>query len=149
MSILSRKRKMFVPRCPLYNVPMPSPASVLAELVHRPSVNPMGRTDIPSNLTYESRVTDYLESQFRAINANVRRIEVTPGRHNLVATYTPPHATETVLWEAHQDTVPTDGMVVDPFGAEVKGRQALWPRRVRRKGRDRGDVLCVREAGDG
>jgi acetylornithine deacetylase/succinyl-diaminopimelate desuccinylase family protein len=100
---------------------MLSPASLLAELVRRPSVNPMGRTDVPPSLVYESRVTDYLDAQFRAIGANVRRVPVAPGRDNLVATYDPPGPpTATLLWEAHQDTVPTDGMTVDPFGGIIE-----------------------------
>jgi acetylornithine deacetylase/succinyl-diaminopimelate desuccinylase family protein len=100
---------------------MLSPAALLAELVRRPSVNPMGRSDISLSLVYESRVTDYLEAQFHEIGANYRRVPVAPGRDNLVATYDPPgQSTATILWEAHQDTVPTDGMTVDPFGGRVE-----------------------------
>ena len=45
-----------------------------------------------------------------------------PGRDNLIATYTPPGpAPFTVLFEAHQDTVPVDAMTIDPFGAKVEG----------------------------
>lgn len=101
---------------------MLSPIALLAELVRRPSVNPMGRTDLPPELVYESRVSDYLEAQFQEVGANYRRVPVAPGRDNLIATYDPPgKATSTVLWEAHQDTVPTDGMTVDPFSGVVEG----------------------------
>ena len=42
---------------------LPPTATLLADLVRLPSVNPMGRTDIPPELTGEHRVTDYLESR--------------------------------------------------------------------------------------
>lgn len=101
---------------------MLSPAALLAELVRRPSVNPMGRTDLPPSTVYESRVSDFLEGQFREIGANFRRVPVAPGRDNLIATFDPPgKPTATILWEAHQDTVPTDGMTVDPFGGIIEG----------------------------
>jgi acetylornithine deacetylase len=98
-----------------------SPAVLLTDLIRRPSVNPMGRTDILPLLTYESRVTDYLEARIRELKVDYRRVEVQPGRDNLIAIYEPTQpATQTLLWEAHQDTVPTDGMTVDPFGAVVR-----------------------------
>lgn len=95
---------------------------LLADLVRLPSVNPMGRTDLPPELLYESRVSRFLEHQLRNLGVAVRRQPVAPGRDNLVATYTPPHpAPFTVLFEAHQDTVPVDAMTVEPFGARVEG----------------------------
>ena len=95
---------------------------LLAELVRRPSVNPMGRTDLDPATLYESRVTDFLEGQLRDLGVAVRRPRVAEGRDNLVATYVPPQAAPFhVLFEAHQDTVPVDGMVVEPFGAKVEG----------------------------
>lgn len=99
-------------------LPLPQ---LLAELVRRPSVNPMGRTDIPANLVYESRVTDYLESLLRDLGIPCVRQMVAPGRDNLVARYAPPNPQFSVLWEAHQDTVPVDGMVIDPFAATITG----------------------------
>lgn len=93
---------------------------LLAELVRRPSVNPMGRTDIPAELLYESRVTDFWEGQFRALGVPVERQEVRPGRCNLVARYSLPNPPFSLLFEAHQDTVPVDGMVIDPFAATIR-----------------------------
>lgn len=95
---------------------------LLAELVRRPSVNPMGRTDIDPSITYESRVVAFLEHEIRNIGCEFRRQPVVEGRENIVATYTPPHpAPFHVLFEAHTDTVPVDGMVFDPFAAEIDG----------------------------
>lgn len=100
-------------------LPLPQ---LLAELVRRPSVNPMGRTDLPPDILYEHRVTAFLEHEIRNLGVEVRRQTVAPGRDNLVATYTPPGpAPFSVLFEAHQDTVPVDAMVVEPFGAKVEG----------------------------
>jgi acetylornithine deacetylase/succinyl-diaminopimelate desuccinylase family protein len=100
-------------------LPLPE---LLAELVRRPSVNPMGRSDLPSDILYESRVTAFLEHELRNIPCEFRRQFVQPGRDNLIATYTPPGpAPFTVLFEAHQDTVPVDAMTIDPFGAIIEG----------------------------
>ena len=94
---------------------------LLAELVRLPSVNPMGRTDIPPHLCYESRVTDRLEAWLRELGVSVTRQSVAPGRDNLIARYDPPTpAPFTLLFECHQDTVPVDGMTVDPFAATVR-----------------------------
>ena len=100
---------------------MSTPLEYLTQLVRRPSVNPMGRTDIPAELTLEHRVTDYLEAQLKALGVAYRRTIVAPGRDNLVAQYRAPASSETILWEAHQDTVPVDAMVIDPFAAKVDG----------------------------
>ncbi|MBY0513788.1 MAG: M20 family metallopeptidase [Gemmataceae bacterium] len=100
---------------------LPPLPRLLADLVRIPSVNPMGRTDIPAELTYESRVVDHLERQLRDLNVEVRRQIVQPGRDNLIAVYEPPGPPPfTVLFECHTDTVPVDTMVVEPFGAAVE-----------------------------
>ncbi|HJZ60327.1 MAG TPA: M20 family metallopeptidase [Gemmataceae bacterium] len=101
---------------------LPPLPQLLADLVRLPSVNPMGRTDLPADILFESRVTAYLEQRLREISAPVRRQIVQPGRDNLVAVYEPPTPPPfTVLFEAHQDTVPVDAMTVEPFGANVEG----------------------------
>ena len=95
---------------------------LLAELVRRPSVNPMGRTDLDPDTLFESRVVAFLEHELRNIGCEFRRQHVADGRDNLVATYDPPHpAPFHVLFEAHTDTVPVDGMIVEPFAAKVEG----------------------------
>jgi acetylornithine deacetylase len=81
----------------------------------------MGRTDLPPEILYESRVTAYLEEQLRALGCPVHRQAVQPGRENLLATYIPPTpAPFSVLFEAHQDTVPVDAMTIEPFGARIE-----------------------------
>jgi acetylornithine deacetylase len=101
---------------------MLSLTELLAELVRRPSVNPMGRTDLPPEIVYESRVCAFLEHELRNIPCEFHRQNVRPGRDNIIATYNPPGPVPpTILFEAHQDTVPVDAMTIEPFGAAVEG----------------------------
>ncbi|VTR96556.1 M20 family metallopeptidase [Tuwongella immobilis] len=98
---------------------MPPLNQLLADLVSIPSVNPMGRpADGP--LFFENRVTDYLEQFFRNLGVPYERQPVAPLRDNIVARFDSPGATRTLLWEVHQDTVPVDAMVIDPFAAEIR-----------------------------
>jgi acetylornithine deacetylase len=68
---------------------------------------------------YEHQVTDYLEDFFRRLGVAYERQTVAPRRDNIVARGDVPGARRTLLLEAHQDTVPTDHMTIDPFGAVV------------------------------
>src|SRR5262249_54098533 len=85
-----------------------------------PSVNPMGRP-LQGPELYEHRVTAYLEDFFRSLGVSYRRQSVAPLRDNIVADFTPPGARSTLVFEAHQDTVPTDHMTVEPFTPPVEG----------------------------
>jgi acetylornithine deacetylase ArgE len=89
---------------------------LLGELVAIPSINPMGRAlEGPEFL--ETRLSAYLEAFFATLGLPVTRQQVAPGRDNIVARLDAPRAARTILFEAHQDTVPVDGMTIDPFGA--------------------------------
>lgn len=99
-----------------------SPTEILCELIAIPSVNPMGR-DLSGPIYFEQRVSDWLVSFFESIGANHERIEVVPGRANVIARYDSPGAGHTLLFDAHQDTVPIDNMTIAPFSpAVVDGR---------------------------
>jgi acetylornithine deacetylase len=93
---------------------------LLADLVSLPSVNPMGRPLTGPDF-YEHKVTAYLEHFFHDLGVPFERQPVAPLRDNIVARYEPPGATWTLVLEAHQDTVPTNHMTIDPFGARVEG----------------------------
>src|SRR5206468_13092810 len=67
------------------------------------------------------RVTAYLEDFFRKLGVPCQRQAVAPLRENIVARCEVPGARRTIMLEAHQDTVPTDNMTIDPFGAMVEG----------------------------
>ena len=95
---------------------------LLRQLVAIPSVNPMGR-DASGPEFREGRLSDFLESFFRRLGVACERIEVAPGRANVVARFDALGAKRTVLLDAHQDTVSADGMTVEPFTpAERDGR---------------------------
>jgi acetylornithine deacetylase/succinyl-diaminopimelate desuccinylase-like protein len=95
---------------------------LLRDLVALPSVNPF-RADIPADIVLEHRVTAYLEEYFRALGVPYERHPVAPNRENIVARLNVPGAKRTLILEAHQDTVPIDGMTIDPFGAKIEGNR--------------------------
>ena len=92
---------------------------LLSDLVAIPSVNPMGR-GLTGPDFLEGGVSDYLEGWFRELGVDVERQVVSPGRDNIIARYRSPKGRRTLLFDAHQDTVPTDGMTIDPFAPELK-----------------------------
>lgn len=93
---------------------------LLADLIAIPSVNPMGRAPSGSGFL-ESGMTDYLERWFRALGVRHERQQVVPGRDNLLAWYDAPGGRHTLLFDAHQDTVPVEGMTIAPFTPVVEG----------------------------
>jgi acetylornithine deacetylase len=96
----------------------PHTTRLLRDLVALPSVNPMGRP-LQGPEFYEHRVTAYLEDFFRGLGVPYERQPVAPLRDNIVARCELPGATRTLMLEAHQDTVPTDNMTIEPFAARV------------------------------
>ena len=95
---------------------------LLSDLVAIPSVNPMGRP-LSGPGILEGGMTDYLERWFRDLGVPFERRTIVRGRDNIVARYDSPQGRRTVLFDAHQDTVPTDGMTIAPFVPErIAGR---------------------------
>ena len=95
----------------------------LSDLVAIPSVNPMGRPlDGPE--FYEERVTDYLQRLFTSWNLPWQRQFVEPRRENIIARLdgnpSPADGGQVILLEAHQDTVPVDGMTIEPWNPQVR-----------------------------
>jgi acetylornithine deacetylase/succinyl-diaminopimelate desuccinylase-like protein len=99
------------------------PLELLQQLIRIPSVNPMGR-DTSGPDVGEGRLTDFLQSRCEQLGLRWLRQNVHPGRDNLIALLSgePPalKGGEFLLWDVHQDTVPADGMTVDPFGGEIR-----------------------------
>jgi acetylornithine deacetylase len=95
----------------------------LSDLVALPSVNPMGR-GVDGPQYFEHRVTDYLEALFRRLGVAYERRTVEPRRDNIVARIDgrvpAAEGGPLVLFEAHQDTVPVDGMTIEPFTPLVR-----------------------------
>jgi acetylornithine deacetylase len=95
----------------------------LSDLVALPSVNPMGR-EVSGEFHCEHRVTDYLESLFRSLGVAYQRQTVEPRRDNIVARIDgevpAAEGGPLLLFEAHQDTVPVDGMTIEPWTPVVR-----------------------------
>jgi len=98
------------------------PLPILKQLVSIPSVNPMGR-DVTGDEFFEGRVTAWLVSWLKQHGLPCEVVETATGRANVLSRIDSPGATRTVLLDAHQDTVPVDGMTIPPFEpAERDGR---------------------------
>jgi acetylornithine deacetylase len=96
---------------------------LLSDLVRIPSVNPMGRA-ASGDIYYEHRVTGHLEGLFRGLGLPVERHTVAPLRDNIVTRVEgdvpPERGGKIVMLEAHQDTVPVEGMTVEPFRPKIE-----------------------------
>lgn len=101
---------------------MTDPLPLLKDLISIPSVNPMGR-DVSGPEFFEGRLTAYLVKYLQELKVPYEVIEIVPGRANILALLSSPGATKTILLDAHQDTVPVDGMTIPPFEpTEIDGR---------------------------
>ena len=96
-----------------------SVVDILTSLISIPSVNPMGQP-AEGAIYFEGRMSDWLVEFFEAIGAPHERIEVVPGRDNVVARFDAPNSNHTILLDAHQDTVPVDGMTIAPFEPRIE-----------------------------
>lgn len=92
---------------------------LLSDLVAIPSVNPMGRP-LSGPGFLEGGMSDYLERWFRDRGVSCVRQTVSAGRDNLLARYEGVGSGTTLLFDAHQDTVPTDGMSIPPFEPRIE-----------------------------
>ena len=97
------------------------PVDLAQRLVAIPSVSPM-RPELPEEIVGEGRLTDFLERTLAQMGLAVWRQPVLPGRENLFARLDgdvpPAQGGRVLLFDAHQDTVPVDGMTIDPFWPE-------------------------------
>ncbi len=114
------------------------PVETLERLVAVPSVNPMGRKAADPTFG-EARLTDHLEETFARIGLTTYRQPVATGRENLIAkldgAVPASDGGPLLLLDAHQDTVPVEGMTIDPF------------RPVQRDGRLYGRGACDTKGG--
>lgn len=95
---------------------------LLARLISIPSVNTMG-LPVAGPQYGEARLTEFLETWLSAFDLRVVRQNVCPDRDNLLATYVSPDSDQHILLEVHQDTVPVEGMIVDPFEPKIEGNR--------------------------
>lgn len=98
----------------------------LCELVAIPSVNPMGRP-LSGPEFFEHRLTEYLDKFFARLGLPSERQSIEPLRDNIVArldgTLSPASGGKVLMLEAHQDTVPVDGMTIPPWNPEIKNNR--------------------------
>jgi acetylornithine deacetylase/succinyl-diaminopimelate desuccinylase-like protein len=98
--------------------------SALSDLIAIPSVNPMGRpVEGPEYLEY--RVTEYLEALFKRQGLRYKIYPVSPKRDNILIRVDgdlplPEQGGPLVLLEAHQDTVPVEGMTIPPWTPTIR-----------------------------
>ncbi len=80
--------------------------------------------DVAGPIYGESRLTEFLISLCREQSWQWSRDSVHPGRDNLLIQFAgnppPDKGGELLLWDVHQDTVPVEGMTIEPFGGEVR-----------------------------
>lgn len=98
------------------------PVETLKSLVAIPSVNPMGGPGDARCGT--QRLTEHLEKVLRRLGLSVTRQPVSPREDNLLARLDGDPPTERggpmLLLGVHQDTVPVEGMKIEPFAAEIR-----------------------------
>lgn len=105
----------------------PSNVVELAQaLVRIPSVNPDG--DPGTSATGEADCAAYVAGFLRDCGANAVLEEVLPGRPNVIGRF-PSDAPgkPKIVFGPHTDTVGVGGMIIDPFGGEVRDGR-LWGR---------------------
>ena len=94
-------------------------AEVLAELIAIPSVNPMGRSDIDARILGETRYAERVRDRLARMSIDAALVGQ-GDRKSVIGTASARDAIDTVLVASHLDTVPVDGMVIDPFDPVVK-----------------------------
>lgn len=93
--------------------------ALLRELVSIPSMNPY-RSGTHEEGYGEARLAERVAAVLRAAGLSPELREVEPGRPNVLARLDGPAGGDPLLFVAHLDTVPVEGMTVQPFAGLVK-----------------------------
>ncbi|MEZ4291377.1 MAG: M20/M25/M40 family metallo-hydrolase [Myxococcota bacterium] len=139
----------------------PRSIRALRELVAIPSVNPMGRDDLPAEIVGEQAIAEHVAGELARLGLDAALVG-RGGRTSVVAEARAGAGAETLLVASHLDTVPVDGMEIDPFDPvvvddRVFGRGACDTKagmaallaalfRVLERGRLRRNLIVVGEA---
>jgi len=100
----------------------PALVALLRELVSIPSMNPYRRPNLPPGYG-EAALAAHVAAFLRDAGLSVGLQEIAPGRPNVLARLDGPPAAAPLLFVAHLDTVPVEGMTIAPFeGAVREGR---------------------------
>ncbi len=92
---------------------------LLQDYIAIPSVNPMGRSDIPEAIVGEARYAEAVRQKLRQIGLDAE-ILGDPLRPSVLAEARTEAAVDTVLFASHLDTVPVDGMEIAPFDPVIQ-----------------------------
>ncbi|MCB9723654.1 MAG: M20/M25/M40 family metallo-hydrolase [Spirochaetaceae bacterium] len=98
----------------------PRSIRALRELVAIPSVNPMGRDDLPAEIVGEQAIAEHVAGELARLGLDAALVG-RGGRTSVVAEARAGAGAETLLVASHLDTVPVDGMEIDPFDPVVEG----------------------------
>lgn len=99
--------------------------SLLQQLVRIPSVNPDNAPG--TEQIGEETLAVFLSGWLESIGAEVVLEEIKPGRPNLIARFAPQDGRPRILLGPHLDTVGVGGMIVEPFGGEIRDNK-IWGR---------------------
>ena len=91
---------------------------LLSDLVAIPSMNPMGRGRIGKEYS-EQAIAEFVAEFMRKASIDVELQQVSPGRPNVIGVVSA-GAQETLMLEAHLDTVFADSMLIDPFSPIIR-----------------------------
>jgi len=99
--------------------------SLLQQLVRIPSVNPDNAPG--TEQIGEETLAIFLSGWLESIGAEVSLEEIKPGRPNLISRFAPLDGRPRILLGPHLDTVGVGGMVIEPFGGEIR-EDKVWGR---------------------
>jgi acetylornithine deacetylase/succinyl-diaminopimelate desuccinylase family protein len=95
--------------------------SLLSDLVAIPSMNPMGRGRTGPEYSEQS-IADFVRAFLTKNAIDSEMQQVLPGRPNILG-HVDANASQTLLLEAHLDTVHADSMTIEPFTPVVRNGQ--------------------------
>jgi acetylornithine deacetylase/succinyl-diaminopimelate desuccinylase-like protein len=96
----------------------------LRDLIAIPSVNPMGRDDLPAEIIGEQAIAEHVAAELSRLGLDAALVG-RGGRTSVIAEASAGQGAETLLVASHLDTVPVDGMVIDPFDPVIEGENLL------------------------
>lgn len=103
-----------------------SVSGLLQDLVRIPSVNPAGSPGVER--PGEQACAEFVAAFLRDCGAEIELREVAPGRPNVIGRFPSDRpGKKRVILAPHLDTVSVTGMVIDPFGGEIRDGK-LWGR---------------------
>ncbi|MCH2184342.1 M20/M25/M40 family metallo-hydrolase, partial [Myxococcota bacterium] len=98
----------------------PSTIRHLRDYVAIPSVNPMGRSDLPADWVGETRLAEFLSRQIRRLGVDAELVGEGQRQSVIAELRSGDPSAETVLVASHIDTVPVDGMEIDHFDPKIE-----------------------------